>query len=226
VAHTILIVEDDAAIRDMLAQALGGDGYEIVTAGGVPAAMRLLAERRPDLLITDIRLDTYNGLQLIAMAPQPIPAIVLTGFADPAIEADARRLGAEYLVKPVSPAALGDVVRRTLATAHERDVFISARQSPRWPVSTSMPLTIGNRRARVVDVSDGGARLEVQCIVGTGLPPTLLLAFESPPVQVRAEVAWKRRKDDTTWICGVAVPQELQTVWRPLVEVMSAANSG
>jgi ActR/RegA family two-component response regulator len=62
--------------------------------------MRSLATTPPHLLITEIRLDSYNGLHLIAMAPKPIPAIVITGYPDRAVEADARRLGAEYLAKP------------------------------------------------------------------------------------------------------------------------------
>jgi CheY-like chemotaxis protein len=220
-AHTILIVDDDAATRDMLAQAMTGDGYDSMTAADVPAAMHLLTERSPDLLITDIRLDTYNGLQLIAMAPKPIPAIVLTGFADAAIEADARRLGAVYMVKPVSLAALCGVVERTLATLHDR-VFISTRQSPRWPVRTAIPVVIGQRPATVVDVSEGGARLEVPCNVGAGLPSTLVLAFTSPSIDIRAEVAWKRRKNHTTWSCGVAVAHDTQPAWRSLVGIMTA----
>ena len=223
-AQTILIVEDDAATRDMLAQALACEGYDTLTASDVPTAMHILAERPPALLLTDIRLDPYNGLHLVAMAPRPIPAIVLTGFADPSIEADARRLGAEYLVKPVSPATLCEVVRRTLGAAHERGVFLPARQSPRMAVSTTILLTIGNLPATVVDVSEGGARLEVRCIVGAGLPSALVLAFASPAITVRADVAWKRRKDDATWVCGVAIPPDAQTAWRSLVAVMTAAT--
>lgn len=88
----------------------------MLTAGDVPSALRLLAEHRPDLLMTDVRLGAYNGLQLIAMAPRAIPAIVVTGFSDPVIEADAARLGAEYRVKPVDPAAL----RRWLQPCSQR----------------------------------------------------------------------------------------------------------
>jgi len=50
-----------------------------LTATTVPEAMRALATTPPNLLITEIRLDSYNGLHLIAMAPKPIPAIVITG---------------------------------------------------------------------------------------------------------------------------------------------------
>ena len=90
-ANTILIVDDDRATRDELAQLLAHEGYETLTASDVPTAMHILSASAPDLLITEIRLDTYNGLHIIAMAPTPIPAIVLTGIADPVIEADARR---------------------------------------------------------------------------------------------------------------------------------------
>ena len=93
-ANKILIVDDDRATRDDLAQLLTHEGYETVTASDVPTAMHLLGASAPDLLITEIRLDTYNGLHIIAMAPTPIPAIVLTVIADPVIEADARRFGA------------------------------------------------------------------------------------------------------------------------------------
>lgn len=99
-AHKILIVDDHPAIREGLARLLADVGYEVVTAADVPSARQSLADDRPDLLITDVRLDGYNGLQLIAMAPTPIPAIVVTGYADPSIEADAKRLGAEYYVSP------------------------------------------------------------------------------------------------------------------------------
>jgi DNA-binding response OmpR family regulator len=77
----------------------------------------VLAESEPDLLITDIRLDTYNGLHLVAMAPRAIPAIVVTGFDDPTLEADARRLGADYFLKPVAPSVLCERIAWKLANA-------------------------------------------------------------------------------------------------------------
>jgi len=220
-SHKILIVDDDAATREMVTLLLTYEGYETVTASDVPAAMHILAESPPDLLITDIRLDTYNGLHLIAMAPTPIPAIVLTGFADPAIEADARRLGAEYLVKPVSPATLCAVVARTLATAKEHGVFISARRWPRTLVTTPIPLLIGDLPARLVDVSDAGARLQVQCVVGAGLPAALTLVFPTADLAVPVDVAWKRRQNDSAWTCGVAIRDDAQPQWRALVQSLT-----
>src|SRR5262245_56263233 len=110
----ILIVDDDEPTRAGLAMLLMDAGYEAITTSTVPAAIKLLTDERPDLLLVDIRLGDYNGLHLVAMRREPIPAVVLTGFADPAIEADARRLGAEFLIKPIAPAALTALVKRLL----------------------------------------------------------------------------------------------------------------
>jgi DNA-binding response OmpR family regulator len=90
-------------------------GYIAVTARSVPTAMQILTAEPPDLLIVDVRLEGYNGLHLIAMAPTPIPAIVVTGFADSVLEADARRLGADYLRKPISPSTLYALVAQRLS---------------------------------------------------------------------------------------------------------------
>jgi len=115
VAFRLLVADDDPNIRRYLSKLLTGAGYDVVLAGDIPSAMHVMANHGADLLITDVRLDGYNGLHLIAMAPQPLPAIVLTGFADPTIEAEARQLGADYLLKPVEgPVLLAAVARRLI----------------------------------------------------------------------------------------------------------------
>jgi DNA-binding response OmpR family regulator len=113
-AFRLLVVDDDPRMRRYLSKLLDGAGYDVVMAGDIPSAMHVMANHAADLLITDVRLDGYNGLQLIAMAPQPIPALVVTGFADPTIEAEARQLGADYLLKPVEGAVLLAAVARRL----------------------------------------------------------------------------------------------------------------
>src|SRR6185503_20843619 len=123
-SQKILIVDDNTASRGELVKLLADAGFETLTAATVPDAMRVLSTAQPDLLITEIRLDTYNGLHLIAMAPRPIPAIVITGYVDRAVEMDARRLGAEYLAKPVSPGEIYTTIHRTLANAATRGTFL------------------------------------------------------------------------------------------------------
>lgn len=114
----VLIVDDDGATRRGLARLLFQAGYEATAVGTFDEARRIIGTTPPDLLITDIRLDAYNGLQLILNSPHQIPTIVITGFADPVLEAEARRGGAAYLVKPVQPSDLLALVGEKLAARH------------------------------------------------------------------------------------------------------------
>ena len=115
---TILLVEDDDATRIGLSTLLQRAGYEVVASESVQEGRNLLKEDSPDLLITDVRLGAFNGLQLLAMSPRPIPAIVTTGFPDPVLEAEARQLGAKFLLKPVEPGNLLALVAEMLEATH------------------------------------------------------------------------------------------------------------
>ncbi len=114
VLRTILVADDDAGIRAWLAQLLASAGYRVIAAGTVDEAKTALAAERPDLLLTDVRMGAFNGLQLVAMNPQT-PAIVMTGHDDPVIEADARQLGAEFFLKPLDPSSLLQVIEHRLS---------------------------------------------------------------------------------------------------------------
>jgi DNA-binding response OmpR family regulator len=111
----VLIVEDDTATRTGLEKLLQNAGYATVTASSLQDGLQAMSEMPPDLLIADVRLGEYNGIQLIATSGLSIPSIVITAFADPVLEAEARRFGADYLLKPVAPAQLMELIRRRLA---------------------------------------------------------------------------------------------------------------
>ena len=113
-ASKILIVEDDNANRTGLVQLLRGAGYDAIGAATFEQGRQLMIAENPDLLITDIRLEGFNGLQLIITRLQPIPVIVITGFADRILEMEVKHLGADYLVKPVSPSALLTLIAEKL----------------------------------------------------------------------------------------------------------------
>ena len=156
----VLIVDDDKTTREGLAEFLEEAGYEAVAVGTFEDATRVLRTAPPDLLIADVRLGPFNGLQLVISSPQPIPAIIITGFADPVLEADARRRGADYVLKPVSPARLLDLVAQKLMAA--RPGFGTPRRWERKPVIGGLAINVGDAPARIVDVSYGGLRFEMQ----------------------------------------------------------------
>jgi DNA-binding response OmpR family regulator len=115
VPNKILIVEDHEATRLGLGALLTNAGYDVLSAGTFAEGRRLLTEHTPDMLIADLRLGEYNGLQLIAAAPVAIPSIIITGFPDPVLEAAALKLGARFVTKPI-------VIETLLALIEERIV--------------------------------------------------------------------------------------------------------
>jgi CheY-like chemotaxis protein len=219
-AQKILIVDDNATTRGELVTLLADAGFETVTAGSVPEAMRALATASPHLLITEIRLEGYNGLHLVAMAPRPIPAIVITGFPDRAVETDARRLGAEYLAKPVSPGELYSTVQRTLSNAATRGVFMPPRADARTDVAPNKMVLVNDSPACLLDVSAGGARVEIQCAPGATVHSPLAFRIEDLDVALPLEVMWKRRTGVSTWVCGVAVAEDLRPEWQAFLNAV------
>jgi len=116
----VLIVDDDQATRDGLKQVLANADYTPITAASFPDGLQALEAEHPDLLIVDVRLGEYNGLQLVIASDRKVPVIVLTGYADPVLEGGARHEGAEYLVKPVEPAKLLFLIERMLARPRQQ----------------------------------------------------------------------------------------------------------
>jgi two-component system response regulator HydG len=112
---SILVVEDDGPTRRGLQALLTAAGYDVIAVHGYPEGRQALRAGRYDLLLTDLRLREFNGLHLVLMTPPAIPAIVLTGFPDPVIEREARRLGATFIVKPIAPDRLLALIAQRLA---------------------------------------------------------------------------------------------------------------
>ena len=127
VAHHILVVDDNPAVLSFLKTALTRAGHAVTAVGDVASARQAMREWNPDLLITDVRVAGFNGLSLVALSSPPIPAIVVTGFPDAALEAEAHNLGAEFLVKPVTVTALTALVDQKLSAASESMPTIDAR---------------------------------------------------------------------------------------------------
>ena len=112
---SILIVDDDLSLLDALESALKQEGQrEVVALGAFADARRALHTDRFDVLITDVRLGAFNGLQLAVLARDQNPEIqliVFSGFDDPVLRQEAERLGAVYLVKPVTSRQLLELIR-------------------------------------------------------------------------------------------------------------------
>ena len=216
---TILIVDDHRVTRLGLAEMLGDAGYNVVTAGTFQEAREVLREDPPDLMIVDVRLGSFNGLQLVISGENRIPAIVITGYADSVLEAEARRGGAEYLVKPFDPDRLMALIRSKLGNAPQP--FAVPR---RWSRKTVVGLTaqVGDQQARIVDVSYGGVRFEIRPADEGVVPQTFQLRL-SNDMSLQADLVWKNMLNDEMWVCGAAVwPEESSArQWFGLVDTSS-----
>jgi two-component system, NtrC family, response regulator HydG len=116
-AAKVLVVDDDEVACEALAELLQNAGYEALTATEFHEARTKLIDQPPDVVIVDIRLGPYNGLQLVIEAAS-VPAIVVSGYPDPTLEAEARKAGAEFMIKPIDPTGLLEMIERRLKDVH------------------------------------------------------------------------------------------------------------
>ena len=200
----VLIVDDDKTTREGLAELLEESGYQTSAVGTFEEASRFLRSTPPDLLIADVRLGPFNGLQLVISSPRPIPAIIITGFADPVLESDARRRGADYVLKPVSPAKLLDLVAQKLASATPG--FGIPRRWERKQIAGGLSASVADEPARIIDISYGGVRFEISRTNEGSLPAAFNITL--PSVTVPARLVWKNLIGEQTWLCGAMLSQE------------------
>ena len=128
-ANKILIVEDEAPIRKMIAFHLGRAGYETIEAADCRAARELLVDERPDLALIDWMLPDMSGLELTRMLKRDsqgddLAIIMLTARADEYDKIAGLDGGADdYVTKPFSPrelvARIQAVLRRASSGARE-----------------------------------------------------------------------------------------------------------
>ncbi len=101
----VLLVDDEAGLLDAVRMACEREGREIVACRTFEDARDRLLNEEFDCLVTDVRLGAFNGLQLAVIARDRHPRmgiVVFSGYDDPVLRQEAGRLGAAYLVKPVS----------------------------------------------------------------------------------------------------------------------------
>lgn len=124
---TVLVVEDDRDIRDLVRRYLERAGHAVLSTGSGVEGLKLLTQATPDLVVLDLGLPDLDGLELLreAVAAGGLPVIVLTARSDVEDRIRGLSLGADdYVTKPFSPTELtlrvGAVLARTApATADD-----------------------------------------------------------------------------------------------------------
>src|SRR5215203_6806485 len=112
---SVLVVDDEPTIAEVVSRYLARAGYETRTAGDGPRAIELAGERRPDLVVLDLMLPGLDGLEVMRRIRdlgetgprERVAVILLTAKGEESDRVIGLRLGADdYVVKPFSPAEL------------------------------------------------------------------------------------------------------------------------
>jgi excisionase family DNA binding protein len=102
--HRVLVVDDEASIRELLSKTLALAEYDVDTAADATSALDRMRTAAYDLLIADLKMPGMDGLTLIRQAKRiksDLPVIIITGFSTESSAIEAVNLGvAGYLTKP------------------------------------------------------------------------------------------------------------------------------
>jgi two-component system cell cycle sensor histidine kinase/response regulator CckA len=115
--RTILIVDDERAVRELVAAALTRAGFQVRTACSAEEALDLEANHPVDLLVTDVILPNINGPELAERIRQRSPqtrVLFMSGYTGNALTADDLRSGSAFLPKPFGTTTLIERVREVL----------------------------------------------------------------------------------------------------------------
>ncbi len=126
--QTVLVVDDEPIVRDVVVRYLERDGFETITAQDGEAARSLIEARDPSLVVLDVMLPGMDGLSLCRWirGRSNLPVILLTARGEEADRIVGLELGADdYVTKPFSPRELAarvrSVLRRSNGTAQPRE---------------------------------------------------------------------------------------------------------
>jgi len=116
----ILVVDDEAIVRNFLARCLEAEGYAVKQADGAAEALEVMMSESVAVVLCDIRMPGRDGLwlaQRIHAHWPKIPIVMATALDDLQNVQKSRDLGAaDYIAKPITPAGLLEVVRRVTST--------------------------------------------------------------------------------------------------------------
>jgi DNA-binding NtrC family response regulator len=148
-ATHVLVVDDDATIRVALRDALTSAGFQVTLAEGATAALAQVAQSRPDVVLSDVRMPEVTGLELLHLLRERLPdvaVILMTAFDDMPTVVEAMRHGAvDFLVKPLD---LDELQRKLDRVSEDRESRRRARPAPGVKADAGL---VG-RDARMIDI--------------------------------------------------------------------------
>ena len=219
-APLIILVNTDARALRQMSSSLSDRGYSVAAVRSYADAKALLASSSPDLMIVDVRLAEYNGLQLAIFSRDDhpdLPVIVTNATEDKIVEVDAIRYGATFIADPEHNPNFLFSVQGVLAARQATE-----RRSRHWNrrvVSGVVEVHAANARAQILDVSYGGMKLAFSG--AQEIPQTFDITLPTADVTVQVKCVWT--DDPTTagpWCCGAELVKPTEQRWWRFVDTL------
>jgi DNA-binding response OmpR family regulator len=219
--YRILVLDDDKHALAGIVELLRDAGHTVTAAATFDTAKGLLAIGPYELLITDIRLRGFNGIDLVRQCHTDLPdmaIMIITGYDDGLMQTEASRYGACFATKPIKPAEFLSTVSACLA---------GVRRQRRWHrkrLTGPFRVTAHGHPAMVLDVSYGGLCLEIASVAD--LPQLFEVQLPGIGLALAVDVVWWRVCDDTSSVvCGGTLagdPSAAARTWREIVDRLTA----
>ena len=161
--ESVLVVEDDAALREALTDTLRSAGIAALAAGDAGAALELLESQEIALVISDVQMPGPNGYELLSAMKRrrpDLPVVLMTAYGTVVQAVSAMREGAtDYIVKPFEAQALIDMARRHLASRVMPNELVAVDTESKRTVSLARK--IAENDATVLITGESGTGKEV-----------------------------------------------------------------
>jgi DNA-binding response OmpR family regulator len=183
-------------------------------------AKQLMDSMTPDLLVADVRLEVFNGLQLAIRSrfEHPnVPVIITHTRGDRVFESEARRYGAQFIPGHLENPEFLRCVHAALE--ERRRSRPPVRRWSRRPVSGTIEVSAANVPARVIDMSYGGIKLAF--MDQSDIPERFEIRLPRSGATVKAHCVWTASTPDHHW-CGAELDDAPTPHWRAFVDSANA----
>lgn len=213
-ALVVLVNADPQILHDTEA-VLSQAGYRVEAISSYTDAKNLLDSIIPDLLLVDVRLGEFNGLQLAigSRFDHPsLPVIVTHIESDPVFEAEAMQQGVGFLAVPPGDPEFIRQIRSALDDLRRERATL--RRWSRKHVAGTLEVSAADAQAQIIDMSYGGVRLAFRD--QADIPVRFEIRLPSSDIPIKAHRVWTALGSHDEFCCGAelegAVPQ-----WRDFV---------
>jgi two-component system response regulator HydG len=179
----ILIIDDDTAFCQMLQKFLAKKGYDVVASYSAPDAKREFEGQNFDVILTDLRLPDYDGIQLLSDIKSSNPStavIVMTGYAEVGSAVQAMKKGAfDYISKPFTPENIVAIIEKAIKNKENLSFRTIPVQKDSITRKETGPTTLSSSENIVKGTSTASKKLEEYIMLVAPTDMSVLITGES-----------------------------------------------